>query len=70
MKNLIQLPAVVYSVLATLCLALGLTQAAVKFDPVTQKAQSLSTLEMGDVAGLPCVPCGVSSDDDTRASSA
>lgn len=59
MKKLITLTAVFYSVLSTVFLALGLTQTAVKFDPVAQKAQVTSTME---VAGIPCAPCGVAPD--------
>ena len=45
------------SVVATLLLAVGLSNAAQKIDPVAQKSIPISTMQTGDIAALPCAPC-------------
>ncbi len=62
MKKLTSFALLLSSAVATLLMAVGMTQAAQKLDPVAQKALTISTMETGDIAALPCMSC---SGDDT-----
>ncbi len=44
--------------MATVLMAVGMVQAAQKLDPVAQKSLTISTMETGDIASLPCAACG------------
>lgn len=57
MKKLTSLAILLSSTAATLLLAVGFTQAAQKLDPVAQKSLTISTMETGEIASLPCAPC-------------
>jgi hypothetical protein len=57
MKKLTSFLVLLSGAVATLLLAVGLNQAAQKMDPVAQKSLTISTMQTGDVASLPCMPC-------------
>jgi hypothetical protein len=57
MKKLTSLLVLCSGAVATLFLAVGLNQAAQKMDPVAQKSLSISTMQTGDLASMPCVSC-------------
>lgn len=57
MKKLSSLFLLASGVVATLLLAVGLNQAAQKLDPVAQKSSPISTMQTGEIASLPCMPC-------------
>jgi hypothetical protein len=57
MKKLTSLAVLLGSAVATLLLAVGLSEAAQKLDPVTQKSVPISTMQTGDIAALPCASC-------------
>lgn len=42
---------------SALLLALGFNQAAQKLDPVSHKSQTISTIETGEIADMPCMAC-------------
>lgn len=63
MKKLTSLSLFLTSALATVFMAVGMIQTAQKLDPVAQKSLTISTMETGDVAALPCAAC--SGGDDT-----
>ena len=62
MKKLTSLAILLSSALATLLMAVGMSQTAQKLDPVAQKSLQISTMQTGDIAALPCMSC--SGDDD------
>ncbi len=57
MKKLTSLTILFSSALATVLMAVGMTEMAQKLDPVAQKSLTISTMQTGDVAALPCVAC-------------
>lgn len=63
MKKLTSLAALLGSAVATLLLAFGFTNAAQKMDPVSQKSVTISTMQTGDIAALPCASCTNGDDD-------
>jgi len=63
MKKLSSLAVLLGSSVATLLLAVGLSEAAQKLDPVSQKSVPISTMQTGDIAALPCASCSGGDDD-------
>jgi len=57
MKKLTSLTLLLSSTVATVLMAVGMNQTAQKLDPVAQKSLTISTMETGDVAAMPCAPC-------------
>ncbi len=49
--------ALLSGVAATVLLAIGFNQAAQKLDPVAQKSLPISTMQTGEIASMPCMPC-------------
>jgi len=57
MKKLTSLAILLSSSVATLLLAVGLNEAAQKIDPVAHKSTTISTMQTGDIASMPCMSC-------------
>jgi hypothetical protein len=57
MKKLTSLLVLLSGAAASLLLAVGLNQAAQKMDPVAQKSLTISTMQTGDIASMPCMSC-------------
>lgn len=57
MKKLTSLVLLGSSVLATVLMAFGMSHAAQKLDPVAQKSLTISTMETGEIAAVPCIGC-------------
>jgi hypothetical protein len=64
MKKLTSLAILLSSSVATLLLAVGLNEAAQKMDPVAQKSTTISTMQTGDIASMPCMSCSTGEEQD------
>jgi hypothetical protein len=46
---------------AVVLLSLGFQKTALRLDPVSKQSQKISTLQTGELATHPCMPCAISS---------